>query len=101
MDTSARICHAPSTAALNATVGCAATTCSYSAWIGTELVTHSPRLWRCGEIKPADAEAFRKRRKELGVAPLIVHTPYLPNLCTMDEALYARILDTLSTALRP
>ena len=29
VDTSARICHAPSTSALSATVGCAATTCSY------------------------------------------------------------------------
>jgi molybdopterin-dependent oxidoreductase alpha subunit len=38
VDTSARICHAPSTAALNATVGCAATTCSYSDWIGSELI---------------------------------------------------------------
>jgi molybdopterin-dependent oxidoreductase alpha subunit len=38
VDTSARICHAPSTAALGATVGCAATTCSYSDWIGTDLL---------------------------------------------------------------
>ena len=38
IDTSARICHAPSTSALNATVGCAATTCSYSDWIGTDLL---------------------------------------------------------------
>ena len=38
IDTSARICHAPSTASLNATVGCAATTCSYSDWIGSELI---------------------------------------------------------------
>lgn len=38
IDTSARICHAPSTSALNATVGCAATTCSYSDWIGSDLV---------------------------------------------------------------
>ena len=38
VDTSARICHAPSTAALTATVGCAATTCSYSDWIGSDLV---------------------------------------------------------------
>jgi len=38
VDTSARICHAPSTAALNATVGCAATTCSYSDWIGADLL---------------------------------------------------------------
>jgi len=38
VDTSARICHAPSTAALNASVGCAATTCSYSDWIGSDLI---------------------------------------------------------------
>jgi molybdopterin-dependent oxidoreductase alpha subunit len=38
VDTSARICHAPSTAALTATVGCAATTCSYSDWIGADLI---------------------------------------------------------------
>ena len=38
VDTSARICHAPSTLALSATVGCAATTCSYSDWIGADLV---------------------------------------------------------------
>lgn len=38
IDTSARICHAPSTAALGATVGVAATTCSYKDWIGTDLL---------------------------------------------------------------
>jgi molybdopterin-dependent oxidoreductase alpha subunit len=38
VDTSARICHAPSTAALSATIGCAATTCSYSDWIGADLI---------------------------------------------------------------
>ena len=38
VDTSARICHAPSTAALSETVGCAATTCSYSDWIGADLI---------------------------------------------------------------
>ena len=38
VDTSARICHAPSTAALNATIGMAAATCSYSDWIGTDLL---------------------------------------------------------------
>lgn len=38
VDTSARICHAPSTVALSATIGCAATTCSYSDWIGADLI---------------------------------------------------------------
>ena len=38
VDTSARICHAPSTSGLMATVGVAATTCSYSDWIGADLI---------------------------------------------------------------
>jgi molybdopterin-dependent oxidoreductase alpha subunit len=38
VDTSARICHAPSTLALSATVGVAATTCSYRDWIGSDLI---------------------------------------------------------------
>ena len=38
IDTSARICHAPSTAGLSATIGCAATTCSYSDLVGTDLI---------------------------------------------------------------
>ena len=38
VDTSARICHAPSTAGLSGTVGCAATTCSYSDMVGADLL---------------------------------------------------------------
>ena len=38
IDTSSRICHAPSTDALKATVGWAATTCSYKDWIGADLI---------------------------------------------------------------
>jgi molybdopterin-dependent oxidoreductase alpha subunit len=38
IDTSARICHSPSTAALTATVGVGATTCSYKDWIGADLI---------------------------------------------------------------
>jgi len=38
VDTSARVCHAPSTVALKETVGCSATTCSYEDWIGADLL---------------------------------------------------------------
>ncbi len=38
VDNAARICHSPSTFALKEAVGVAATTCSYSDWIGTDLV---------------------------------------------------------------
>jgi len=38
VDNAARVCHSPSTFALKEAVGVAATTCSYSDWIGTDLI---------------------------------------------------------------
>ena len=38
VDNAARLCHAPSTAAMKYAIGVAATTCSYRDWYGTDLV---------------------------------------------------------------
>lgn len=38
IDNAARVCHAPSTVALKGSLGVAATTCSYSDWIGSDLI---------------------------------------------------------------
>jgi molybdopterin-dependent oxidoreductase alpha subunit len=38
IDNSSRICHAPSTTALKQTLGVAASTCSYTDWIGADLL---------------------------------------------------------------
>jgi molybdopterin-dependent oxidoreductase alpha subunit len=38
VDNAARLCHAPSTAAMKHAIGVAATTCSYKDWYGTDLV---------------------------------------------------------------
>ncbi|HEX2054620.1 MAG TPA: FdhF/YdeP family oxidoreductase, partial [Actinomycetota bacterium] len=38
IDNAARVCHAPSTLALKGALGVGATTCSYSDWIGSDLV---------------------------------------------------------------
>jgi len=38
LDNAARICHSPSGAAMKATLGVAASTCSYKDWYGTDLV---------------------------------------------------------------
>jgi len=38
IDNAARICHSPSTAAMKATLGVSASTCSYSDWYGTDLI---------------------------------------------------------------
>jgi molybdopterin-dependent oxidoreductase alpha subunit len=38
VDNSARLCHAASTVAMKRTIGYGATTCSYTDWIGTDLI---------------------------------------------------------------
>jgi molybdopterin-dependent oxidoreductase alpha subunit len=38
IDNAARVCHSPSTFGLKQALGVAATTCSYSDWIGTDLI---------------------------------------------------------------
>lgn len=38
IDNSSRICHAPSTTGLKSTLGVGATTCSYTDWIGSDLI---------------------------------------------------------------
>ena len=38
VDNSARLCHAASTVAMKRTLGYGATTCSYTDWIGTDLI---------------------------------------------------------------
>ncbi|MFQ5459652.1 MAG: FdhF/YdeP family oxidoreductase [Anaerolineae bacterium] len=38
IDSAARVCHSPSTGGLKAALGVAATTCSYTDWIGTDLL---------------------------------------------------------------
>jgi deoxyribonuclease-4 len=55
-----------------------------------QIFTHSPRLWRAPRVTPEDADRFHARRQALGLYPLVVHTPYLPNLCTIDERMYVR-----------
>ena len=38
VDNAARLCHSPSGAAMKASIGVAATTCSYTDWYGTDLI---------------------------------------------------------------
>src|SRR5690606_29860427 len=38
VDNAARLCHSPSTGAMKAAIGWSATTCSYTDWVGTDLI---------------------------------------------------------------
>lgn len=58
-----------------------------------QIFTRSPRMWKAKRIPDSDAAAFRKLFKEKGLGPLVIHTPYLPNLCSSDKDLYKKSVD--------
>ena len=58
-----------------------------------QIFSRNPREWEALALDPADAEEFKKRRKEKKISPVVVHIPYLINLCSGDEALWRRSVD--------
>lgn len=61
-----------------------------------QLFVQSPRTWRFPEHDPADLDAFRTRREELGIGAVSVHAVYLLNLASPKEDFYEKSTTTLS-----
>jgi deoxyribonuclease-4 len=57
-----------------------------------QIFSASPRMWQGGpaRIPEVDAAAFRARRAELGLGPLVVHANYLINLAAAQSMLRTR-----------
>jgi deoxyribonuclease-4 len=57
-----------------------------------QIFSASPRMWQGGpaRIPDVDAQAFRARRDELRLGPLVVHANYLINLASEQRMLQTR-----------
>src|SRR5712664_3638346 len=57
-----------------------------------QIFSASPRMWQGGSarIPEVDAQAFRMRRDELRLGPLVVHANYLINLASEQRMLQTR-----------
>jgi deoxyribonuclease IV len=57
-----------------------------------QIFSASPRMWQGGSarIPEVDAQAFRERRNELALGPLVVHANYLINLASAQRMLQTR-----------
>jgi deoxyribonuclease-4 len=64
-----------------------------------QLFVQSPRAWRFPEHDPADLQAFRARREELGVGAVTVHALYLINLASPKDDFYEKSVATLSSTV--
>ena len=64
-----------------------------------QMFTQNPRGWKTRVYTSHDFDGFKKEREAAGIGPVVVHSPYLPNLCTSDLELYKKSLDTLTADL--
>jgi deoxyribonuclease-4 len=66
-----------------------------------QIFSSSPRMWQGGpaRIPEVDAAAFRARRAELGLGPLVVHANYLINLAAAQPMLRTRSIQALHDEL--
>ena len=66
-----------------------------------QIFSASPRMWSGGpsRVPEADAAAFRARREELGLGPLVVHANYLINLAAAQPMLRARSIQAFHDEL--
>jgi len=58
-----------------------------------QIFSRNPRGWEALALVSEDVEEFKKRRKEKKISPVVVHIPYLINLCSGDDALWKKSLD--------
>lgn len=60
-----------------------------------QMFTQSPRGWQTRVYEDEEFAAFRRERNKLGMDPVVVHSPYLPNMGTSDSDLYRKSLNAL------
>ena len=53
-----------------------------------QIFSRNPRGWLAKPLAKSDADEFRRRRNNSGIAPVAVHIPYLINLGSPEDALY-------------
>jgi deoxyribonuclease-4 len=66
-----------------------------------QIFSASPRMWQGATVRipTSDAKAFRTRREELGLGPLVIHANYLVNLAATQPMLWTRSIQAFHEEL--
>src|SRR5262250_3645398 len=66
-----------------------------------QIFSASPRMWQTATVRMAetDRKAFRTRREELGLGPLVIHANYLVNLAATQPMLRTRSIQAFHEEL--
>jgi len=65
-----------------------------------QIFSHNASSWRMKEITTEMADSFRKRLAQSSVEYVVIHTMYLLNLASPDDALYERSILALEEEIR-
>lgn len=64
-----------------------------------QIFSRNPRGWAAKPLAAADADAFRAALAASGIAPVVDHMPYLPNLASSKDEPYERSVLALGDEL--
>lgn len=64
-----------------------------------QIFSSNPRQWSTKPIPSRSAKRFVALRRQLGIAQVVDHMPYLPNLASANDEVYARSVQSLAKEL--
>jgi deoxyribonuclease-4 len=64
-----------------------------------QIFLSNPRKWFTKPIAEESAKRFISLQKQLGLSPAVGHMPYLPNLASANEEVYAKSVQSLAKEL--
>lgn len=62
---------------------------------GVQVFTSSPRTWYAPDIAPEAVEDFKRARRDTGIDHILCHDSYLHNVCTPDEEMARKSIESL------
>lgn len=65
-----------------------------------QLFSGNPNAWARSPLDPAAAAHFVERNAELGIHPIVLHTPYLVNLASPDDEIWGKSSVVLADAVK-
>jgi deoxyribonuclease-4 len=65
-----------------------------------QMFSRNPRGWHSKKLGSEELELFRSKLRESGIWPVFIHTPYLLNLASPKDDVYAKSVDLLKDELR-
>jgi len=64
-----------------------------------QMFTRNPRGWKFKKLNSEEVRQFRQKAASYGLAPIVTHMPYLPNLSSPRKVIYNQSVRSLSAEM--